>query len=76
METIEIKAVEMTRQIRDQIYAQTKSLSSAEIIAYYRNGSRKFQSRAKQKRVVNRSKTGSHRIQATRSTRRSTRVVA
>ena len=52
MGTTKINAVEMTRQIRDQIYELTKGLSGKELIAYYRSGSRKFQNRTKSKQRI------------------------
>ena len=35
-----IKAVEMTRQIRDKIYEQIKDMSHAELLAFYREHAR------------------------------------
>jgi hypothetical protein len=36
MEKFQINAVEMTRKIRDKIYEQTKDMSRAELLAFYR----------------------------------------
>ncbi|HQZ99899.1 MAG TPA: hypothetical protein PLJ62_06870 [Thermoflexales bacterium] len=46
MEEININAVEMTRQIRDRIYEQTRGFSSAELIAFYRERAKIFNSGA------------------------------
>jgi len=37
MEKYEINAVEMTRKIRDEIYRQTKNLTSNQLMAYYQS---------------------------------------
>ncbi len=42
-----IKAVEMTRQIRDRIYEQVKDLSPAEQWAFYRERARLMNEKAK-----------------------------
>ncbi len=42
----EIKAVEMTRQIRDRIYEQVKDLSPAEQLAFYRERARLMDAKA------------------------------
>ena len=47
MEKFEIKAVEMTRQIRDKIYEQTKNMSRAERLAFYREQARLMNEQAK-----------------------------
>ena len=47
MEETNIKAVKMTRRIRDEIYAQTRDLSRAELIAFYKQDAKKFGNRAK-----------------------------
>lgn len=41
-----IKAVEMTRKIRDRIYEQVKDLSPAEQLAFYREGARRMNAKA------------------------------
>ena len=46
---MKIKAVEMVRKIRDQIYEEIKDLSIEEQIAYYRKGSEELQKRLKEK---------------------------
>ncbi len=41
-----IKAVEMTRKIRDRIYEQVKDLSPAEQLAFFREGARRMNAKA------------------------------
>jgi len=41
-----IKAVEMTRQIRDKIYEQIKDMSPAEQLAFYREHARLMNAKA------------------------------
>ena len=43
-----IKAVEMTRQIRDKIYEQIKDMSPAEQLAFYREHARLMNAKAEQ----------------------------
>jgi hypothetical protein len=42
-----IKAVEMTRQIRDRIYGQMKDMSPAEQLAFFREHARLMNAQAK-----------------------------
>jgi hypothetical protein len=46
MAQLTIKAVEMTRQIRDKIYEQTKNMSRAELLAFYRERARRMNAKA------------------------------
>ena len=48
MEKFEINAVEMTRQIRDKHYEQTKDMSRAERLAFYREQARLMNEKAGQ----------------------------
>ncbi len=48
MEKFEINAVEMTRQIRDKHYEQTKDMSRAERLAFYREHARLMDEKAEQ----------------------------
>ncbi|MBI5652613.1 MAG: hypothetical protein HZC40_19540 [Chloroflexi bacterium] len=48
MEKFEINAVEMTRQIRDKHYEQTKNMSRAERLAFYREQARLMNIKAEQ----------------------------
>ena len=48
MEQQKIKAVEMTRQIRDRIYEQVKNMSHAEQLAFYREHARLMNLKAEQ----------------------------
>lgn len=45
MKNEEIHAVEMTRKIRDEMYEETKDLSTEELIRYFREKSQKLQAR-------------------------------
>ena len=48
-----IKAVELVRKIRNEIYGKTKSMSSKEEIKYFREMSRKFREKhIRQDKVV------------------------
>lgn len=47
MAQLKIKAVEMTRQIRDKIYEQVKDLPPAEQLAFYRERARRMNAKAK-----------------------------
>jgi len=48
MAELTIKAVEMTRQIRDKHYEQTKNMSRAERLAFYREQARLMNEKAEQ----------------------------
>lgn len=48
MESHEIDAVGMVRQIRDDLYEETKELSTEELIAFYRRHSRGAKERLSQ----------------------------
>jgi hypothetical protein len=56
MEPIEIRAIELVRQIRDKQSAELQGKSPAEQIAYYHEKARKFHAklakRAKKRKVV------------------------
>ena len=47
------KAVEMMREIRDQISRETRDMSPAEEIAYYRAASRRFEAKMAATRAKN-----------------------
>jgi hypothetical protein len=61
MTTNNIKAVEMTRQIRDEIYEQIKDKTPAERLAFYREQARAFYDQ-----------NGIHRLSKTEDTHNST----
>ena len=48
MAELTIKAVEMTRQIRDKHYEQMKNMSRAERLAFYREQARLINEKAEQ----------------------------
>jgi hypothetical protein len=48
MAELTIKAVEMTRQIRDKHYEQMKNMSRAERLAFYREQARLMNEKAEQ----------------------------
>jgi hypothetical protein len=48
MEKFEINAVEMTRQIRDKHYEQTKGMARAKLLAFYREHARLMNEKAEQ----------------------------
>ena len=50
--TTKIKAVEMTRKIRDKMYQETKKMSATEFENYLRKQSTQFQKRRSQRQTL------------------------
>ena len=47
-----IKAVELTRNIRDKMYEETKDMTKAEYLAYIRQGNKQFQEKKTSKEMA------------------------
>ncbi|MBI5301392.1 MAG: hypothetical protein HY868_04575 [Chloroflexi bacterium] len=58
MENQNIKAVEMTRQIRDKIYEQIKDMSPAEQLAFFREHARLVNEKAE--KLIKAKRTPTH----------------